>query len=294
MKNKRIFNFCILLGLLLSGFLLAQEQEPPAITIENVSGDVYCLYGPGGNIGILKTDEGLLLVDSKFEDISAEVLKKIAALSARSIKYLVNTHYHGDHTNGNTVIGKDAVIIMHPTCKTSLIKSINSEKEKSSYLSKVKPWQKDMVIQIGGENVRLLHFGNGHTAGDLVVVFEKAKVLHAGDLFFHGMPPYIDVKDGSDTGNWIRTIESLCRKYPDFKIIPGHGSVTTPENYLKFAGYLSYLRNEVAAAIKAGKTKAQAIDSVNLEPYRDLKDGSSYTNKRGNIQWIYEEMTRKK
>jgi glyoxylase-like metal-dependent hydrolase (beta-lactamase superfamily II) len=293
MRKKRIFNFFILLGLLLSSLVLL-AQESPEITIEKVSGDVYCLYGQGGNIGILKTDEGLLVVDSQHKGIANEILKKIAGLSTKPIKYLVNTHYHQDHTHASEVIGKDAVIIMHPNCKASLMKNQPEAEAQPGYLSKVKPWEKDMVIQMGGENVRLLHFGNGHTAGDLVVVFEKAKVFHAGDLFFHDMPPYIDVKDGSDTGNWIHTIEALCKKYPDYKIIPGHGKVTDPENYLKFAGYLKYLRKEVSAAIKAGKTKEQAMETINLEPYQWLKDSSRFTNKKGNIGWIYEEMTKNK
>jgi cyclase len=292
MKNKRIFYFFVLLGLLLSTIVIAQQEEPPAITIEKVSGDVYCLYGQGGNIGILKTDEGLLVVDSQFKSIADKVLKTIATISSKPIKYLVNTHYHGDHTDGNEAIGKDAVIIMTPICRASLIKNQKEGETQPGYLSKVKLWEKDMEIKMGGENVRLLHFGGGHTAGDLVVVFEKSKVIHTGDLFFHGMPPYIDVKDGSDTGNWIRTIETLCQKYPDYKIIPGHGKVTDTENYLKFAGYLKYLRKEVAAAIKAGKTKEQAMETIDLEPYQWLKDGNRFTSKKGNIGWIYEEMTR--
>jgi cyclase len=291
MKNKRIFYFFVLLGLLLSPLVLL-AQESPEITIEKVSGDVYCLYGQGGNIGILKTDEGLLVVDSQFKGIADKVLKTIATISTKPIKYLVNTHYHGDHTNGNEVIGKDAVIIMTPICKASLIKNQKEGEAQPAYLSKVKSWEKDMEIKMGGENVKLLHFGGGHTAGDLVVVFEKSKVIHTGDLFFHGMPPYIDVKDGSDTENWIRTIEALCEKYPDYKIIPGHGKVTDTENYLKFAGYLKYLRKEVAAAIKAGKTKEQAMETIDLEPYQWLTDGNRFTSKKGNIGWIYEEMTR--
>ena len=164
MKNKRIFYFFILLGLLLSTIVIAQQEEPPGITIEKVSGEVYCLYGPGGNIGILKTDEGLLVVDSQSKETAPEVLEKIAALSAKPIKYLINTHYHGDHTDGDEVIGKDAVIIMHPNCKASLMKNPEEGETQKEYLSKVKPWEKDMVIQMGGEKVRLLHFGSGPTA----------------------------------------------------------------------------------------------------------------------------------
>jgi cyclase len=292
MKNKKNSILFILLSFLISSILIAQHKESPVNSIEKVHGDVYCLYGRGGNIGILKTDEGLLLVDSQFKETSDKVLKEISGLSTKPIKYLINTHYHFDHTNGNEVIGKDAVIIMHPKCKTSII--MKNQKEGAGYLEKVKLWQEDMVIHIGGENVRLLHFGGGHTAGDLVVVFENSKVIHTGDLFFNGTPPYIDVEDGSDTGNWIRTIETLCKRYPDYKIIPGHGKVTDPEHFLKLAEYLKYMRKEVSAAIKAGKSKDQTIESINLEPYQWLKGTSKLTSKKSNVQWIYEEMTRKK
>ena len=116
-----------------------------------------------------------------------------------------------------------------------------------------------MTLKLGEETIHLIHFGPAHTSGDTVLIFDKAKVVHTGDLFFYGVPPYIDVKDGSNTQNWVNTIGKLAEKYPDFKVIPGHGPVTTMPEYVKFGEYLRYLRKEVAAAIQAGKTKEQPL-----------------------------------
>lgn len=294
MKNKTILNLCVLVCLTLSLTLSTAAKQEVSLDIQKVSADIYCIYGAGGNIAVLKSggNDGLLVVDAKVQPVAGDVLKKITALSTKGIKYLVNTHYHGDHTGGNEIIGKNAVIIMHPNSKISLTKRLKARGIEKEYLSNVKPWSKEMVIKLGEETIRLLHFGAGHTAGDIVVVFEKAKVFHTGDLFFNEITPYIDVEDGCDTGNWIRTIESLCKKYPDYKIIPGHGRVTDVKHFLLFAGYLKYLRKEVAAAIKAGKTREQAMETIDVGAFEWLKEHGDFFTKKNNIRWVYEEMTR--
>lgn len=140
----------------------------------------------------------------------------------------------------------------------------------------------------------LFYFGPCHTSGDTVVVFESAEVIHAGDLFFYGMPPYIDVKDGSDTQNWIATIQKLNNMFSDFKVIPGHGKVTNMQEFVKFADYLTYLRQEVAAAIKAGKTRDQAQESIDFTKFSHIQDQGPFPTKKENVGWVYDEMTRKK
>lgn len=309
MKNKIIIQtilLCVLVCLVLSPTVKAREaqktqkpKEEISLKLQQVSGDVYCLDGPGGNMGILKTDEGLLVIDSKYERSIDAVLKELSGLSPKPLKirYLINTHYHGDHTGGDEALGKYAdTIIMHPNCKASLLRGLKEKGAKKAYISKIKPWTEGMVLQPGGETVRLLHFGPGHTVGDLVVVFEKAKVLHTGDLFFNTMPGYIDVKDGSDTGNWVRTIETLCKTYPGYRIIPGHGKIANAGDYLAFADYLKYLRKEVAAAVKAGKTREQAMETINTDQFKEIKENElkDFITVKNDIGWIYDEMTRKK
>ena len=292
MKNKKLTNVYVCVFVLLFVSPLISRQATP-IEIEKVAGNIYCLYGPGGNIGILETDEGLLIIDSKYFRVAEKVMTKIRELSPKPVKYLVNTHYHGDHTSGNEIVGQDAQIIAHTNCKASLIGSLKMQKVKADYTAGITTFDKEMKLKLGDDQVQLLHMGPAHTSGDTIAVFKKAGVIHTGDLFFFEMPPYIDVKDGSDTGNWIKIIEELHKKFPDFKVIPGHGKVTDMKTFLEFADYLRLLRKEVAAAIKAGKTKEQVMSEVNFDNFKDIKD-NGFLSKKNNVGWIYDEMTRKK
>lgn len=286
---KKFFLFYFLLIL-----QVGIAHEVVAFECQKVSGNVYCLYGQGGNIGLLTTDDGLLVVDSQFKSVADSVLRVIRGISTQNIKYLVNTHYHADHTGGNEIIGKNADIIMHLNCKSikqNLFKLAGIE---DSYLKRATVWTEGLVLRLGGETIQILHFGNGHTSGDLVVVFKESKVIHAGDLFFNGWPPYIDVEDSSDTENWIRTIETLCKQHPDYKFIPGHGRVANADSFLDFANYLKLLRVRVAKAVKEGKTREEAMESIKIDEYSHLRDprpDGGLTIKK-NIGWVYDEMTR--
>ncbi|MFQ6037505.1 MAG: MBL fold metallo-hydrolase [Candidatus Aminicenantales bacterium] len=295
MRKKHVWTawsvFLVLFLASASAGVLAQGEE--GLRVEKVTGDVYCLSGGGGNIGILKAEDGLLVVDASYARLASSVLEEIGKVSPGRIRILINTHYHADHTGGNLALGKDARVILHENCRTSYLASLKPEEKSEAQVLHLEVYEKEMNLEVGDENVKLLHFGPGHTAGDTVVVFEKARVVHAGDLFFHGMPPYIDVKDGSDTKNWIATIETLAKTYPDFKVIPGHGEVTTMKAFLRFAGYLKALRERVAAAIREGKTREEAQESVDLSDFPDIQDRGEFLTKKENIGWVYDEMTRK-
>ena len=289
--KKNIFLIIPFLCLAFVSLQLHSQQEE-SITIENVAGAVYCLYGSGGNIGIYVGEDSLLIVDAQYARTADAVMAKIKELSPKEIQYLVNTHYHGDHTSGNPIIGKDAQIISQKNCKESLLAGLKPEETPESIGAPNKTFDTEKTITLGNETVRLVHMGPGHTSGDTIVIFDQAKVIHAGDLFFHGMPPYIDVNDGSDTKNWVRTIHTLAEKHPDFQVIPGHGKVTNMKEYVKFADYLNALRKEVSAAIKAGKTKEQAVESIDLSSFTYIQDQGEFLTKKKNIEWVYDEMTR--
>ena len=291
MKKLSLF-FILFLCFALGAFHLFAQEEAP-ITIENVAGAAYCLYGSGGNIGIYVGEDSLLIVDAQYARSADAVMAKIKELSPKKIQYLINTHYHGDHTSGNPIIGKDAEVISQKNCKKSLLAGLKPEDTPESIGAPTQTFDTEETITLGNETVRLVHMGPAHTSGDSIVIFDKAKVIHAGDLFFHGMPPYIDVNDGSDTKNWVRTIHKLAEKHPDFKVIPGHGKVTDMKEYVKFADYLTALRNEVSAAIKAGKTKEQAVESIDLSSFDYIQDQGEFLKKKNNIEWVYDEMTRK-
>jgi glyoxylase-like metal-dependent hydrolase (beta-lactamase superfamily II) len=294
-KHKTNIHLWLIFSLLILFFLnfSLNSQEDVALSLEKVAGEVYCLSGGGGNIGILKANDALLVIDASYARTANLIMDEIRKLSPLPIRYLINTHYHGDHTGGNAIIGKGAEIISHTNCKATQEANMKPEERADAAGLPQKTFDKDMILELGKETIRLIHFGPAHTSGDTVVVFDQAQVIHTGDLFFHGMPPYIDVNNGSNTQNWITTIGKLAEKYPDFKVIPGHGPVTTMKDYVKFAEYLRYLRKEVAAAIKAGKTKEQAVESIDISTFDHIQNRGEFLTKKKNIEWIYMEMTRK-
>ncbi len=285
-------SFGLILGLFLALNALTPQDETP-VTIERVGGRVSCLYGQGGNLGILEGELRLLVVDSQYARNAPRVKAAIQEFDSRPIRLLVNTHYHGDHTGGNPVLGEEASIVSHKNCKVSFLKGLKPEQSAEAMGAPQQTYDTVMTIQVGEETVELLHFGAAHTAGDTVVVFQQSRVIHAGDLFFHGLPPYIDVADGADTANWVRTIEKLARDYPDYKVIPGHGPVTDMKAWQDFGVYLKYLREQVAAAIQAGKNKEEAQRSIDLSRFQHIPDQGEFLTKQNNIGWIYDELTKK-
>jgi len=285
-------SFGLILVLFLAINALAPQDEAP-VTIERVQGRVSCLFGQGGNIGILEGDLRLLVVDSQYARNAPQVKSAIQEFNSRPIRLLVNTHYHGDHTGGNPILGEGASIISQKNCKASFLKGLTPEQSAEGMGAPQQTYDTDMTVQVGEEEVKLLHFGAAHTAGDTVVVFQQSRVIHAGDLFFHGLPPYIDVADGADTANWIRTIEKLVHDYPEYKVIPGHGPVTDMKAWKDFGAYLKYLREQVAAAIQAGKNKEETQRSIDLSRFQHIPDQGEFLTKRNNIGWIYDELTKK-
>ncbi len=290
MKNKTIIQcLCVLLCLALPA--LAAGEEKPEVKLQPVTGNLYYISGAGGNIGVLKSETGLLVIDAGYANLSDAIMEKLASISKKPVQYLVNTHYHGDHTAGNGAVNPKGVFIMTAQCKASLVKNA---KEKLPYLDRIKTFDKEKIIKFGGETVKLVHFGNGHTAGDTVVIFEKAKVIHPGDLFFENIVPYIDVNDGSDTVNWMRTIAKICKTYPGYRVIPGHGELTDTEGFKKMGQYLKQIRNAVESAVKAGKTREEAVNSIEVEGFEWMKDYKNFMTRKTNVGWVYDEVTRDK
>ena len=197
--KKSIIHFTLFLVCLSLATLPSYGQQKVDFKLEKVAANVYCLYGAGGNIGILKGDKNLLIVDAQYARSAKGALAKINSLGGLPIKYLINTHYHGDHTSGNAIIGKGAQIIAHKNCKATFLKSLTPEQNPNEMGTPQTTYDGKMELKLDKNSIQLLHFGPAHTSGDTVVVFPQAKVVHTGDLFFQGMPPYIDVKDGANT-----------------------------------------------------------------------------------------------
>ncbi len=230
-------------------------------TVNRLAGNIFVIVSPGfTNVTVLATDDGLLVVDSGWPSkaFSEKIKINLKKISPLPVRYLVNTHYHVDHTGGNAIVGKGATIIAHKNCR-EVLRNDPNYKTLAPHIG----IEKGKILQLGDQTVELFHPGmTAHTQGDVVVVFPKEKILVAGDLFYNGIQPYLDTDHGFDTANWIGTIQTLAERYPDYTIVPGHLGVSDIEGFIKFGEYLTQLRAVSAKAIKAGQTPEQMVSSI--------------------------------
>jgi cyclase len=215
----------------------------------------------GGTIGYLASDEGLVVVDSQYPDTAAECWTGLQERASRGIDLLVNTHHHGDHTAGNPVFAEHAdLFAAHenvPVLQRASAESRGTVADQAfattTYADK---WHKS----VGDEVVHLSYHGPAHTGGDSVVFFEKADVVHMGDLVFNRMPPFIDRPGGASIGNWVDLLETVYGDYSDETVFvfghggPNHGVVGTREDLLVMRDFLSGLLEYVQSGLAAGES----------------------------------------
>ncbi len=244
----------------------AQTMVDAQISAQHVAGDVYMLKGPGGNIGVLATDKGLLLVDDKFSPLANKIENAMKLIEDKPLKYVINTHYHGDHTGGNAFFSKKAPIFAHENVRNRLGMNANS----SDNLPVV-TYQDGIKIYLDNERVTLSHVPSGHTDGDTFVYFNKANVLHTGDLFFEVGFPFIDIKSGGSVKGYLAGVKTMLKSIPDdVLIIPGHGKLSDKKSLLDFATMIEFSIDKVNTAIATGKTDEQIIKEGIGDKYKSL------------------------
>jgi glyoxylase-like metal-dependent hydrolase (beta-lactamase superfamily II) len=279
------------IGIILIATLVAMPVLAEELSVEKVTDRVHMIQGAVGNITVIEGGDGLLVVDSGITKTSDQVAAKLTEISSKPMRYLVNTHYHFDHVGGNAIFGRGATIIAHKNCRNTMTANLKPEETPDGVGVPQETYDSEKTVKIGEQIVKLLHLGPAHTSGDTIVVSESEKVVVAGDTFFNGMPPYIDVKNGSDTANWVTLIGKLAERYPEYKVVPGHGPVTDMAGYQAFAKYLSALREKVKAAVEAGKSREETMESVKLDEFAEIAD-NDFLKKSENVGWVYDEMTR--
>ena len=284
----------------------AQEHHDRApddpFTLKPLAGSVYALYGRGGNVGFFVGPEAVVVVDSQFKDLAPGIVDQIKSTTDKPIKYLLNTHHHGDHVGGNEVFRQFAVIVAHDNVRKRMLASpadilrdypamveeakkagndqrVRSLQEQIEWAKKVKveeiaapvlTFDSEFRIHMGGETIQVWHTPPAHTDGDSVIYFEKAKVLHMGDLFFNHVIPFIDVNGGGSAAGYLVAIDKVvARVPPDVTVIPGHGEVTDLSGLKTFRKYIADLIDTARRAKAAGKTREDFLRDVDLPAYKD-------------------------
>src|SRR5262249_24208164 len=205
------------------------------IQTEKLSDTVYMMTGAGGNLGVSAGEDGVFVIDSQFAPLTPKIQAAITRVSSKPVKFVLNTHWHFDHTGGNENLGKaGAVIVAQENVRKRLSKEgfiaflgMKTKAEPPIALPVV-TFTRDLNLQLNGEEIRAFHAPRAHTDGDSVVVFAKSDVIHAGDVFFNKLYPFIDTSSGGSVAGVLAAADRILRMASDkTKIIPGHGPLAT-------------------------------------------------------------------
>lgn len=273
--------------------LAQQDFSKVEIKVTKVAGTVYMLEGAGGNIGVSVGDDGIVIVDDQFAPLAPKIKAALKGISDKPLKFVINTHFHGDHTGGNVQFGGDATIVAHENVRKRLAKpagadAVPAPKEALPVIT----FNDRASVHVNGEDIQAIHFPAGHTDGDSVIFFTQSKVVHMGDDFVTYGFPFVDVASGGTVSGMIAGIEKVLTMVPtDVKIIPGHGPLSTPADVNKFLDMLKDTRALVARAAKQGQTVAQMKEAHLLAKYDDFGKGFIKADKW--IEVLYEDVTRK-
>jgi glyoxylase-like metal-dependent hydrolase (beta-lactamase superfamily II) len=261
-----------------------------------VNGNVYMLQGRGGNVGALTGMDGLLIVDDDYKAVSTKLAAALKELGSEKPRFVLNTHWHGDHTEGNEFFGKDSIIIAHINVRKRLLDPPIIFGQKTApypaFALPIVTYTESMSLHINGEEIRLVHFPNGHTDGDTVVFFKNANVVHLGDDFFVGRFPFVDIDSGGSVQGMINNVGELIKQIPaDAKLIPGHGPLATLDDLKAFHQTLTETSNLIQAEMKKGKS-VDEIKKMGLpEKYKDW--GSGFIKTETWIETVYRSYSKR-
>jgi len=269
------------------------------IKATKVAGNVYMLQGAGGNIGVSVGDDGLLIVDDQFAPLADKIRSALKGIADKKLHFILNTHWHGDHTGGNVAFGPEATIIAHDNVRKRL-----ATEQKSTVFNSTTPaapkvalpvitFNDSLSVHFNGEDIRAIHFPHGHTDGDSVIFFSSSNVVHLGDDFFAGRFPFVDLESGGSVEGLVRNIGELVGKIPaDAKLIPGHGPISTLDDLKSYHRMLQQTTEIVRGKIAAGKT----LDQIKTEglPAEWAPWGTGFIKTDRWVETIYKSLTAKK
>jgi cyclase len=295
------------LALTLLGPVHSSAEDRPT----PVGRDVFVVTGDGGNVGVLATADGVLLVDTATWRASRRLPERVRLVTEGRVRFVVNTHFHADHVQGNDLFASSALIIAHDTVPErmrafhaqvlrdypALLETARGDGNQAgaAWLSEQLDWARstpaerlptpaltyasELTLRLGDETVHIWHPGRAHTDGDSLVYCERAKVLHAGDILFNRIIPYMDAAEGSSVSGWIAALDDVLRrvqlaerKLRDVKVIPGHGEVSSLSGVREFRGYLADLLEAARQAKASGQSLEQFKQTVALPAYAHYAD----------------------
>lgn len=276
MTLNRIFSTFTALLLLTSSASLSFGSDVTLVPTQ-ITENLFMISGKGGNLGVFTGEDGTFLIDDQFAPLTDQIIETIKSVGGDTPNFLINTHYHGDHTGGNENFGdKGTLIFSHDNVRErlttgSFIQEFDMKREPVSKSGlPVVTFSEDISFHLNGEDVRAIHVPHAHTDGDSFIVFKSANIIHAGDIFFNGFYPFIDVGHGGNLKGMISATDKiLSHSDATTQIIPGHGPLANKEQLIAYKEMLLTVYERLSKLKASGKSVKEAIEA---KPLADLED----------------------
>jgi cyclase len=283
----------------LCGSVHAQQNfDTVQVRSQKVAEGVYMLTGAGGNIGLSIGDDAVFVVDDQYAPLTPKILAAIAQLTNKPVRFVVNTHWHWDHTGGNEAMGKaGALLVAHDNVRRRM-----SSEQVNEFLQRTTPaspagalpvitFSDTVTFHINGDDVVAFHVANAHTDGDAFILWRKANVVHAGDVFFNGRFPFIDLSSGGGIDGMIAAIDILLTLGDEnAKIIPGHGELSDRSAVREYGKMLKTVRDRVRQQKAAGRSLEQTLATHPTAEY-DARWGTGFIKPDQFVTMVYQSVS---
>ena len=277
------------------------QDENVIVNTTKLTDSIYMLTGSGGNIIVSVGKDGVFMVDDQFAPLTAKIKEAISKITDQPVKFVINTHWHSDHTGGNENFGElGAIIVSHDNVR----KRLSTEQLIDFFQRTVPPlsekglpivtFSDNMTIFQNDDEIKIIHIDNGHTDGDSIVYFTKNNVIHVGDVYNDNSYPFIDLSSGGNINGLISSLETISSIIDDkTKVVSGHSEVSNKSNVDDFTNMLKNVRENVSKMIEDGKSLEEIIASQPTSKYDQIYYDHTSRQPEDFVKFIYQSLTKK-
>jgi cyclase len=291
--------FSVLLVIVAAQTGWTQDFSGVEIRTTQLANGLYMMEGAGGNLAVSVGEDGVFLIDDQFAPLSGKIMAAIAELTDAEVEFLVNTHWHGDHTGGNEAFGNSgAIIVAHDNTRVRMTEEQLRQIFDTTYPPRpadalpIVTFDDEMTFYWNGETIRAFHVDPAHTDGDVILYFENADVFHMGDTFFNTFYPFIDVdSDGDIDGIIAAGYRVLSMATPDSQISPGHGPLATADDLNEWLKIMRITRESMQELIDEGLSEDEAVAARPTAQF-DESHGGGFMNPETYNRLLYQSLSR--